>query len=802
MHKFRFKFAWRALMRNKEYTLLNVLGLALGISVSLIIFMYIQSEITYDKHIPNQNEIYRVNSIYTVNGTEESYAGAGYALAPLLKKEFNFIDESTRLIHIDENVLFKRKDIKVGDDGIGLADANFFKVFEFPFVAGDPKEALSKPQSIVITQSFAKKYFGEEDPIGKIISTNNFDYTVTGLIEDLPANTHHQFSALISYFNKEMPQEEYLSSLWRIDAYTFLRFDRTYESELLLSRFDDFYAKYMHRSVDLAAQYHIDVTPLDKIHFDSSGLQFDRATGNKGYLYAFGAIGLLILVLASINYINMATVRSLKRVKETGMQKVLGSGRKEIIYQILFESLILSVMALGIGLVMVELVLELTSFNAIIGKNLSLDFVHYRDLWWFPLVLTVTIAFLSGWYPAIYLSSIPAMAAIKKGIVKSDRGLGIRKVLVGFQFTVSVAVVITALLMYRQMEFVKHKDLGFNKEDIVLIPLQDTVTIKQIPTIRKRLAHSLYIKETSMSSAIPGKSMSRTLVKLESEKGELKEQVVDFMMVGTDYFKTMEIELLEGKTFTESDSEGEEYPIILNEAAAKLIGYETSSIGKRVEMVAPGIEEDYIGKVIGVVRDFNSHSLHENIKPVVITFQEENKGYLHVRVDSENLLGALNDIESILAEARSDIPFQFTFLNKDLLKLYEEEQKQSRLILFLTYLAIFISFLGLTGLASFTTNLKTKEVGIRKVLGADLGQMVKLILSEMLTLIVLSVVMALPLAYLLINGWLSNFAYKAALDPFVFVFSGVIAVLLAYIIISYHSIKIARTRPVNTLRYE
>jgi putative ABC transport system permease protein len=809
-------------MRNKVYSLLNILGLALGLGVSLIIFMYLQSELTYDKHIPNQNEIYRVSSTFTVNNREESYAGAGHGLAPLLESEYEFIDASTRIMHIDENVLFKRELIKLGDDGIGLADSNFFKVFEFPFLAGDARGALSKPQSIVITESFAKKYFGEENPVGQIISTNNYDYTVTGLIADLPANTHHKFTALISSFYKKRTPEEMLNSLWRIDAFTFLRFDKRYEPELLLSRFDQFYEKYMlANATDFVASYDVDIIPLKEVHFDTSGLQFDRPSGSKGYLYTFGAIGVLILMLACINYVNMATIRSLKRVKETGMQKVLGSGRKEIIFQILAESILLSGLALCIGLVMVELVLELTSLNQIIGKDLSLNFIEYPDLVWFLPLLTLTLALLSGSYPAVYLSRVPAIAAVKRGLVKQDRGLGMRKALVGFQFTISVAVVITALLMYQQMEFVKNKDLGFNKEDIVLIPLQDTVTIKQIPEIRKDLAQSRYVKASSMASAIPGKSMARTLVRLEGDEGKERQEVVDFMMVGTDYFKTMEIELLEGGTFKTEDLDKPEYPIILNEKAAALIECDTSVLGKRIDIIAPGREEDYSGRVIGVVRDFNAHSLHEDIVPVVITLQEENKGYLHVRVDSENLLGALNSIEKIFTKARSpkplsiideiegklkkakaDIPFQFTFLNKDLLKLYEEEQRQSRLILFLTYLAIFISFLGLTGLASFTTSLKTKEVGIRKVLGADLRQMVRLILRDMLMLIIVSVILAIPLAYLLINGWLGNFAYKADLDSWVFILSGLTAILLAYIIISYHSVKIARTKPVNTLRYE
>lgn len=803
MHRFSFKLAFRALARNKVYSLLNVLGLALGFSVSLIIFLFLQSELTYDRYTPNHQEIYRLHCEFEINGQREGYAEVGHAMGPFLAEEFDFIESATRLIHIDESVLFQKEDIQIGEENLALADSNFFKVFEYHFLEGNPDKALVNPRSIVITESFAAKYFGTQNPIGKIISTNNYDYTVTGLIADLPSNIHHNFSAIISSFFREFTADEMIASLWRVDAHTFLRLDRSYESELLLSRFDDFYAKYMMgNGGDIGAAYSLDLMPLEDIHFGAKNLKFDRPIGSSGYMYAFAAIGLLILILASINYINMATIRSLKRVKEAGMQKVLGSSKRQIMSQVLMESLLLSSVALLFALVIVELVLELTPLNLILGKTLGLNFLEQPNLWWFPIVLTVCISLLSGWYPAVYLSRVPALAAIKKGLVRKDKGLGVRKFLVGFQFTISVAVVITALLMYRQMEFVKNKDLGFNKEDIVLVPIQDTLTASRMNDIQGELAKSTFIKASTTASAIPGKTVDRTLIRLKDGNDEVKQQVVDFMMVGMDYFKTMEIELSSGRTFLPEDLKREDYPIILNEAAAKLFKRGDQVLNSDLEILAPGIEENFKGHVVGIAKDFNAHSLRQNIEPLIINIQEEAIGYLHVRVDSENLLASLTDIESTLANVRPDIPFQFTFLNKDLLELYEEEQRQSRLILFLTYLAILISFIGLTGLASFTTSLRTREVGIRKVLGAELPQMISLIFKEMLTLIIVSIALALPLAYFLIQGWLSNFAYKADLNPLIFIFSGLVAVILAYIIISYHSYKIAKTKPVNTLRYE
>lgn len=776
--------------------------MGLGLGVSLIIYLYLYSELTYDSHFPNHKEIYRISSDFEINGQLESYASAGYSMGPMLEEEFDFIENSTRLIHFDESILFKRLDLKLGEKGVALADSNFFKVFELDFLKGNSLTALSKPRSIVITESFSKKYFGKEDPVGQMISTSNYDYTVTGLIRDLPSNTHHQFSALISSFHLNLSQELKQTTLWRVEVHTFLRFNKASEAELLMASFDQFYQKNMlNTGGEIGASYGINLTPLQDIHFAAANLKIDRPHGSQGYIYAFGAIGVLILLLASINYINMATVRSLKRVKEAGMQKVLGSGKREIMSQVFLESLLLSFLALFFGMVMVELTLELTPLNEVIGKNLSLDFGHNNGLWWFPIVLTLVISFLSGWYPAVYLSRIPAIAAIKKGVVRGETGMGIRKILVGFQFSISVAVVITALLMFRQMEFVKNKDLGFNKEDIVIVPVRDSITANRIPQIQKTLCNSSFILASTMSSASSEKSLGRTLIRARKDEISDYQIVMDYMVVGLDYFNTMEIDLMEGRPFEDDDKNRSDDAVIINETAAKLLFENGYDMDSDIEIVGPG-SEDFKGRIIGIVKDFNVHSLRQVVEPLILVYEDIGVGFLHVRVDSENLLAALNDIEETLANVRPDIPFQFSFLNKDLLELYVEEQKQSRLILFLTYLAILISFIGLTGLASFTTSLRTREVGIRKVLGADLSQMVKLIFSEMLLLIVVSVILAIPLAYFLINGWLSNFAYQADLDPVVFIVSAVFAILLSYIIISYHSLKIARTKPVNTLRYE
>ena len=805
MRSLRLKFALRALWKNKLYAVLNIAGLAIGLAVSIIIYLYLQSEWKYDTSVPDYRSVYRVESEFDLNNKREQFAGTSLSLGPLLKEEFRYINHYTRLHHIEVNVLFKYKDKRYYEEDIAVADRYFFEVFGVPFVEGEREGCLDDPYMMVVTKSFARRYFGDSSPLGKVISTNNHDYTITGVIEDWPANTHHRFDAVLSAFYEPVDRETQIQTLWNVESYTFLKLDGSTEAMYLEEDFSAFYDKYMKEvGENFGGFYDIRLTRLDDIHFGRD-LQYDRSSGHVAYLYAFGAIGFLILVLACINYINMATARGLERVKEAGMRKILGSSSMEIRWMVFFESLVLSFLSLFLSFVIVELVFELTPFNNILNKDLALDFGRFPALWWMPLVLCVGVGMLSGLYPAMSLSRVPAMAAIRGGYKSAPYGIWMRKALVGFQFCISVAVVITALLMYRQMEYVRTKDLGFNKEDIILVPIrnQDSTKENKIPLLAKKLNALDEVIATSNATRAPGDDLERTLMSIQNpDDSGFSKVVVDMMRVGVNYMPTMEIDVLEGRNFAEYDKGAEREKVLVNKELLYRMGWD-SGLGKTLKW---GYDEEGVElfelEVVGVVENFNSHSLHDAIEPTVILLQDEDYGIMHIRVDSDDLVAAISKIERIWSKVDPKNPFQFSFLNKELMKLYEDEQRQSMLILYLTYLAIFISFMGLTGLASFTTNIRTREIGIRKVLGADVYQMVNLIFREMLALVVLSVVLAIPLAYILITSWLDGFAYYARLDPLIFGLSAMCAVLLAYLIVSYHSIKVARGNPVEVLKYE
>lgn len=803
MRNLHIKFAMRSLLRSRNYTVLNIAGLAIGLAVSIIVYLYVQDELNYDESVENYMGIYRINAQFELDKQREQVAGTSLGLGPLLAKDYTYIRNYTRFLHYDYNVMFRYGNQEHYEDNIAVADSNFFKVFAWEFIEGAAMQSLNEPQTIVITESFAERYFGREPALGKRISTNNFDYRVSGVIRDIPGNTHHTFDAVISAFNESLPLEQLTKSLWEATVYTFLVFDNSSDAKRLEAEFSGFYDRYMDEAGrNLNGYYDIDLVRLDKVHYDKD-YQFDRPTGKRVYLYAFAAIGLLILVLAGINYVNMATARGMGRAREAGLRKIFGSTPRQIRRLVLTESVMLSLVSLFFAFTLVEIILELTSFNQILNKDLSLDFIAYPLLWIAPLGLAILVGLLSGWYPGLVLGSVPAAAAIRGGYALSPRSALLRRFLVGFQFCISVAVVITALLMYRQMDFVSNKDLGFNKEDVVLVPIQDSVTSTKIPELRRVLSRTPYVLSSSVAWSVPGNNLDRTLLSIEEPSGgTYQREVVDLMYVGTGYLQTMEINLIGGRDFMDNDLDSDDPVLVVNREMVDFMLW-NDPLGKVIQWGFDDTGEPlYNGKVVGVVENFNTHSLHEKMRPTVLFLQPDNIGSMHVRVDSEHLVAALNNLEIAWGDEIGKTPFRFSFLNKRLLNLYQEERRQSVVVLLLTYLAISLSFLGLTGMAAFTAGQRTREIGIRKIMGAGRRQMLSLVFKDMLSLVVFSVILALPLAYLLIKGWLANFAYTAKLDPLVFVISALSAVMLAYVIVSYHSLKVARYKPVDILKHE
>ncbi len=794
-------YAFRSLYRHKLYTLLNVSGLAIGLAVSLLVALYLQAEFTYDKHWEDHDRIYRVNAEFHLGNNVDVYGGTGYGAASLLQDYYAEIEQATHLLHIENSIYFKSDSLRDYVEDVVIADSNFFKVFRLNFLQGNSNQALSEPRSIVLSESFALQYFGSLDIVGKYISTSNFEYKIAGVVEDLPENSHHYFKALISEPHIPRDSSDLSLTLWQVGFYTFVKLKEGVEESFIEAKFDGFFDRYMEPLADaVQGRYYIDLQPISKLHFYSNK-SYDRPGGRLVYVYGFAGIGLLILILAIINYINMATARSLRRIREAAMRKVLGADGLEIRLMILVESVLVSLLALLLAFAMVEVATQILPFNSAIGKSLSLNLSANPFLVLFSLGLAILVGVLSGLYPAINLAKVSPLDAFsnKKGLQRGDYLP--RKVLVAFQVSVSVAVVITAFFMYRQMEFIKNRNLGFNADQVVLVSIQDTSSIQKIDQITRAFRRSAYVESVSLGASVTGSGTYRSLFEVEQEGlSEYRRESLNYLAVGPDYLKTMEIPLLLGRAFDEQDLEDSlEERLIVNQAMVDFMQWK-NPLGKRIRR---GFDEEgqaqISGRVIGVCGNFNAQSLHAQMAPLVLTLNRETARVIHLKIDRQQVYVALDDIERRWTSLVPQVPFQFSFLRKDLLEMYQEELRQSKLILYLTIVAIIISILGFVGLASFTTGLRTREIAIRNVLGAGSWDLVNLIFKELLWVILIGVLIAVPLAVVLTRWWLLNFAFRTNIEPSVIVLTVIITLIIGYGIVALHSFTVARRNSIHSL---
>ncbi|WP_421751765.1 ABC transporter permease [Croceimicrobium sp.] len=794
-------FAFRTLYRHRLYTLLNLGGLAIGLAVSIIVALYLHGEFTYDEHWENHEDIYRVNSRFDLNGSEELYGGSGYGLAPLLAEHYKQVEASTHLFHLENSIFFRTDSLRQYEDQVAIADSNFFRVFRTPFIAGSPEDALVQPFSIVVSSTFADRYFGSSEVLGKKINTSNYEYTITGVIADLPENLHHSFQVLISEPPAIRDSNDLAVSLWQVSHYTFVKLKPDSDPYVLEAGFDTFFDKYMAGLADIVqGSYQIELQEIASLHFKTNA-KYDRPGGRLAYVYGFAGIGLLILILAIINYVNMATARSLKRIREAAMRKVLGASRVDIRWLILSESVLMSFIALLLAFALVEVFTAILPFNNAIGKKLFLNFGSFPELLPLSVILALLVGLISGSYPAISLARVSPLDAFtnKKGIQR--RNSLPRKFLVGFQVCVSVAVVITAIFMYRQMEFIKNRNLGFNSDHVLVINVQDSTSIYRIQDLATNFRRSSLVESVTVGASSTGSGTFRSLFELEEEATRNFRRIsLDFLGVGPQYLETMEIPLLAGRGFRQEDLGDSLHPkVIVNRALVRDMHWERP-LGKKIRSAFDESGDATLeAEVIGVCDDFNAQSLHNRMAPLILTLHQDNFRVLQIKVSPDQMYAALDDLERRWTAMVPDVPFQFSFLNKDLLQMYDEEMRQSRLILYLTIIAILISLLGFVGLASFTTGLRTKEIAIRNVLGAGSWDLVNLIYRELVSVILAGVIIATPLSIFITWQWLQNFAYRTSVEPLIIIFTVLLTLVIGYGIVAIHSLTVSRRNSIQNL---
>ncbi len=794
-------------MKHRLISFINLFGLAVGLTCCLLILAFILNELSYDKYNKNADRIYRVTrSFNNQNGVVSlNLSTIAPAFGSYLTTDFPDIEKMTRLypqgitaIHYGDKI-FNEPDVY-------CADENFFDVFTQKMVIGNPKTALKEPFSIILSEEAAKKYFGNEDPMNKSLRLMNlFNLKVTGIYKRFPENSFMHPEVLISFStlnDTAVYGAENLRTSWSNNSFfTFLLMPENYPVQNMVRQFPAFVDRHMPHSnyngKNPSQFTKLGLQKLTDIHLRSHTDYEAEANGDISRVYIFGSIALFILLIACINYMNLSTARSALRAREIGIRKVIGARKKELILQFLSESILICWFALIIALLFTWAALPW--LNKISGQLIYMSSL-FRWQIITPLFLApFIIGIVSGIYPALFMSSFQPIKTLK-GLFKARGGISFRKVLVVTQFAISIVLIITTAIVFQQLHFMQKKSLGFDKDQMLIIPYNVDIS-KNYTAFRSALLNNSNFKNVSSSSRVPSIRLLDNMGASTLSGDSMRPTTTDIKYVAVDYdfIPTYGIQVESGRNFSRdfgTDTSG----YVLNEAAVKALGWNNqNAIGKDFKY---GSRK---GKIIGVVNDFHFESMHQAIIPLVMVMfppSVNQFNYVSVKIAGGNIQSSLNHLETIWRRLLADEPYEFNFLDEKFGKLYESEQKQGTIFIAFACIAIFIASLGLFGLSAFTITQRVKEIGVRKVLGANVGSIVALLSKDFLKLVVIAALIAFPVAWLVMHSWLSDFAYRVNIQWWVFLLAGILAALIALITVSFQAIKAAIANPVKSLRTE
>ena len=795
------KIAFRNLSRHKVYSFLNILGLSVGIASCLLIVMFIQEELSYDQFHEKKDSIFLVTETTHFGDEDALISRTPYPLAPIFQSQISGIKSFVRIDNIinrKQYVSYQDKNLEVADpETLAFVDSTFFDVFSFEVISGDPS-GLAHPYKMLISDKKAKAYFGQENPIGKVMAftdifnAGTFEAEVIGVYSDMPQNSHLKKDFLISLAtaDREMP---FRLDNWNIATqYTYFLLDEGVQPELLKESM----AQVTKTSTPEYAQryYSFSLFPLKDLYLKSN---FDKSffpVGDLQWVYIFGVIALFIIIIACINYINLATARGGVRAQEVGLRKVVGADRKQLISQFLSESILIVLISLIIGLLIVGV--SLPFFNQLTGKTFTLDFLNNFGFISALVGIILLIGLGAGSYPAFYLSAFSPSKVLKGEKIRiSWRALIMRKGLVVFQFTASIVLIIGTLIIYDQWDYLRNKKLGIETDQVITLPIQSSQFVDNYQSFKSELLKNSTIKSVSASNkSITQRFFDFAQVSVNQEE---EQKIVAFGAVDFDFFETFEIQFLEGRPFQREISTDSEQAIILNESAQKLFGL-ADPLGNTLKVGSEGTPM----QVIGVVQDFHFEDLHNKVQPMVFFITSNYLNQVSVRVAGGNLTEAISQIENNWNEFQFKEPFTYSILNEEIAQLYQQEASFLRVFSVFAALSIFISCLGSFGLLSFSITQRTKEIGIRKVLGASISQVVLMLSVDFTALIFVALVIASPIAYFIMKQWLANFAYQIAIEWWVFGLSGFLAIVIALGTISLQAINAALMNPVKSLKNE
>jgi len=798
MLKNYFKIAVRNLLRHKGYTLINISGLAVGMACCLLIVLFVQDELSYDRYHENANRIHRLRvERFASGGETELVARAAAPMAPAIINDYPQVERAVRISQ--RTYLVERGDQRFYEEKFLWADSTLFDVFSFMLVKGNPKTALAAPHSVVLTEELAKKYFGDEEPMGQLLTIEKREVKVTGIVQRPPAQSHFTFDLLGSFSTLEILNQRPSTQWgwWNLGYHTYLLLAPGAPAADLQAQLRELPSRYVgDEEKQSGYRQFLYLQPLTDIHLHSHYRGEIEPNSDIAYVYVFSAVALFILIIACINFMNLATARSAQRAKEVGMRKTAGAVKSQLVGQFLGESILLAIFAFVVALLLIEFFMP--SFNQLANKALSPRYFEQIPFFAGAFLFAAIVGVVAGIYPAFALSAFQPVEVLKGKASSGAKGAFLRKGLVVFQFAISVALIVGSMVAFHQMRFMQSKNLGFQKEQMVVLNMRNNDEVRhRYEFFKTELGQIPAVIDAAFSSSVPGRGNNTNVISRKEGMNE-EGQTMSILAVDYDFVQNYGLELVSGRTFSKNFAT-DTAAFVINEATVKALGWRTAeeAVGNKLTRQFSDTRQ-----IIGVVKDFHFSSVQNAIEPLVLQIHPRWFNYVSVHIDAKDVSGALSQLREKYQALAPGRPFEYFFLDDDFDRQYRLEERVSQILNVFTAITIFVACLGLFGLASFMAEQRTKEIGIRKVLGATVSNVTLLLSKDFVKLVLAANLLAWPAAYFAMNKWLQAFAYRIDLGWWIFALAGGVALFIALLTVSTQAIKAALTNPVEALRYE
>ncbi|HKK41864.1 MAG TPA: ABC transporter permease [Bacteroidales bacterium] len=784
------KTALRHIYKHFGYSLLNILGLTLGITSALFLIIYVSDEISYDRYNTKADRIYRVSSKITEPDDQFTWNVAQIPFGPQVAKDYPEVQSFVRFINMPR-ALYKYEDKEYNEDNFYFVDSTLFDIFTIKVLKGEVKSALREPNKIILTEKTANKYFGKEDPIGKTLTAGSNTYEVTGVIQDIPTNSHFRYDALAARNN--LPKQ--LGNWGNFGVFTYLLFPENFDIKPFETKIQGMYDEYMKSifgPMNIKIEYILE--PLTRIHLYSTNANEPEPTGSITYVYIFAIVALFLVLIAAMNYMNLSTARSARRAREVGLRKVVGSRRGPLIIQFLSESTAFTFLSLILSTVL--LIVLLPKFNMLAGKSFDLHILYSPVFLLTILGIIIIVGIIGGSYPAFFLSRFSPVTVLKGEITQGSAGSLFRKILVVTQFAVSVLMIICTLVVYKQINYMKNMDQGFDQTNVIGLQLNSQRMARKYPVLKEALLENPDIKYVTSTNTSIGEGSGKVIFNVETDQG-MVQKGVNFAVVDYDFIDALGITMDKGRNFRKDMPSDTLTGVIVNQTFVNRMGWK-EPIGKKVEL---GDANTIRARVIGVMKDYHQTGMYNGIESLLLIWRPLNN-IIYIKLSGNNTKPTISYIESKWKEVFPDQPFTYTYLTERFNRQFEADEKRGLIFTIFTILAILIACLGLFGLASYMVEQRTKEIGIRKVFGASESTVLGLISKDFLILVVIGIIIAVPVAYYLMSDWLENYVYRTNISITLLIVSSLLTILITFITISYKAYQAAIMNPASSIRTE